>query len=102
MSPSLFSILSPRSITLFVFILVVLFLGATFNVQVGPESFVESANAKTDAKTEEKKGGKTTLNPVIQSAGNSIPSIQSEIQSAMESMSGSSKPMATTRPASTK
>ena len=35
------SILSPRNVTLFVFILVVLFLGATFDVQVGPESFVE-------------------------------------------------------------
>ena len=33
------SILSARNVTLFVFILVVLFLGATFNVQVGPESF---------------------------------------------------------------
>ena len=41
MSSSLFGILSPRAITLFVFILVVLLLGATFNVQVGPESFVE-------------------------------------------------------------
>jgi len=38
-SLSLSSILSPRAVTLLVFILVVLFLGATFNVHVGPESF---------------------------------------------------------------
>ena len=43
---SLSSILSPRNMTLFVFILVVLFLGATFDVQVGPESFVEGAKSK--------------------------------------------------------
>ena len=43
---SLSTILSPRAITLLVFILVVLFLGATFNVQVGPESFVEGATTK--------------------------------------------------------
>ena len=42
---SLSSILSPRNVTLFVFILVVLFLGATFNVQVGPESFVDVAKS---------------------------------------------------------
>ena len=59
MSPSLFSILSPRSITLFVFILVVLFLGATFNVQVGPESFVEGDEA--DSKAEPKKSEKAAI-----------------------------------------
>ena len=41
MSSPLFGILSPRNVSLFVFILVVLFLGATFNVHVGPESFAE-------------------------------------------------------------
>lgn len=40
-SLSLSSILSPRAVTLLVFILVVLFLGATFNVHVGPESFID-------------------------------------------------------------
>jgi hypothetical protein len=43
MSSSLFGILSPRNVTLFVFILVVLFLGATFDVQVGPEGFKEGS-----------------------------------------------------------
>ncbi len=33
------SIFSARNVTLFVFILVVLFLGATFSVRLGPESF---------------------------------------------------------------
>lgn len=48
---SLSSILSPRAITLLVFILVVLFLGATFNVQVGPESFVEGNTTTTPKPT---------------------------------------------------
>jgi hypothetical protein len=47
MSYPLFGILSPRNVTLFVFILVVLFLGATFNVHVGPESFVEGKLKKS-------------------------------------------------------
>jgi hypothetical protein len=33
------SIFSARNVSLLVFILVVLFLGATFDVKVGPESF---------------------------------------------------------------
>jgi len=100
MSPSLFGILTPRSITLFVFILIVLFLGATFNVQVGPESFVEGAEADSKADSKKSEKAATTLNPVIQSAGNSVPSIQSEIQSAMSSvgsMSGLSNPLPTSR-----
>jgi hypothetical protein len=35
------NVFSARNVTLFVFILVVLFLGATFNVRLGPESFVD-------------------------------------------------------------
>ena len=50
-SLSLSSILSPRAVTLLVFILVVLFLGATFNVQVGPESFEGTTTAATTKKT---------------------------------------------------
>ena len=37
------NIFSARGISLFVFILVVLFLGVTFNTRVGPEHFVEGA-----------------------------------------------------------
>jgi len=48
---SLSSILSPRAITLLVFILVVLFLGATFNVQIGPESFATTAPSATTIRT---------------------------------------------------
>ena len=33
------NVFSARNVTLFVFILVVLFLGATFSVRLGPESF---------------------------------------------------------------
>ena len=36
---NILSIFSARNVTLLVFILVVLFLGATFDVKVGPESF---------------------------------------------------------------
>ena len=49
MSSNLLSILSARNLSLFAFILVVLFLGATFNVHVGPESF-EDAVAKKEVK----------------------------------------------------
>ena len=35
------SIFSARNVTLLVFILVVLFLGATFDVKLGPEAFAE-------------------------------------------------------------
>ena len=45
------NILSPRNVTLFVFILVVLFLGATFDVKVGHESFA-NANANADLEKE--------------------------------------------------
>jgi hypothetical protein len=38
------NIFSARNVTLFVFILVVLFLGATFDVKLGPESFSEYSN----------------------------------------------------------
>ena len=38
------SIFSPRNVTLLVFILVVLFLGATFDMKVGPESFEYNSN----------------------------------------------------------
>ena len=41
MKMNLSSVFSARNITLIVFILVVLFLGATFQVHVGPESFEE-------------------------------------------------------------
>ena len=51
MSSPLLSILSPRNVTLFVFILVVLFLGATFNVQVGPESFEDAPTSKPSRPT---------------------------------------------------
>jgi len=47
------NILSPRNVTLFVFILVVLFLGATFDVKVGHESFANAnANANANADLE--------------------------------------------------
>ena len=38
------NIFSARNVTLFVFILVVLFLGATFDVKLGPEAFLEGNN----------------------------------------------------------
>lgn len=41
MNMNISNVFSARNVTLFVFILFVLFLGATFNVQVGPESFEE-------------------------------------------------------------
>lgn len=44
MSSPLFGILSARNVTLFVFILVVLFIGATFNVHLGPEPFFGAAS----------------------------------------------------------
>ena len=37
------SIFSGRNVTLLLFILVVLFLGSTFDVHVGPETFVEDS-----------------------------------------------------------
>jgi hypothetical protein len=61
------SIFSARNISLLVFILVVLFLGATFDVKVGPESFtavyekpksttsVASSTAKPTATTQASK-----------------------------------------------
>ena len=43
-------VFSARNVTLIVFILVVLFLGATFQVHVGPESFEELMKEEKDKK----------------------------------------------------
>ena len=47
------SVFSARNITLIVFILVVLFLGATFQVHVGPESFEELMKNEEEESFEE-------------------------------------------------
>jgi hypothetical protein len=49
------SIFSARNVTLLVFILVVLFLGATFDVKVGPESFHDVAAQASVAATKTPK-----------------------------------------------
>lgn len=46
------SVFSARNLTLFAFILVVLFLGATFDTRVGHESFTEVAS---EVKKDDKK-----------------------------------------------
>ena len=53
------NILSARNVTLFVFILVVLFLGATFDVKVGHESFdnADLMNESVDLKLKKEKEG---------------------------------------------
>ena len=78
---SLLSILSPRNVTLFVFILVVLFLGATFNVQVGPESFALSDfNPSETTATSANVPSETTAKTLVASTSTPKPTSTSSLR----------------------
>jgi hypothetical protein len=57
------SIFSARSISLLVFILVVLFLGAAFDVKVGPESFDGLEHPVETSRPEKKESLVSAPNP---------------------------------------
>ena len=56
MKMNMSGVFSARNVTLIVFILVVLFLGATFQVHVGPESFEELMKEEEKDKKESVEG----------------------------------------------
>jgi hypothetical protein len=56
------TIFSNRNISLLLFIIIALFLGASFNVHVGPESFAEGASRSYD----EEEDPTATTNPMMQ------------------------------------
>ena len=60
------SIFSARNVSLLVFILVVLFLGATFDVKVGPESFGELTAETTSHPAKKETYSKTSLEKEMQ------------------------------------